>query len=75
MALSETAFLEDLQCNSLCAYTIFLFWTNLREWEGFLLRVKFPWLKIKVPHLHGEAFQEVELVILPRKSVGVGLHK
>ena len=37
-----------------------------RKVGGVLLRVKFHWLKFKVlgiPHLHGEAFQEVEPVI------------
>jgi len=40
---------------------------DVGEWEG-VLRVKFHWLRLKVlriSHLHGEAFQEVEPVTLP----------
>lgn len=42
---------------------------NLREWEHVLLRVTFHWMTFKVLgtlHLHGEAFQEAEPVILSR---------
>jgi hypothetical protein len=41
---------------------------KLGEWEGVLLRMNFHWLRLKIlglPHLHGEAFQEIEPVISP----------
>lgn len=41
---------------------------NISEWEGGFLRVRFHWLELKlleIPHLHREAFQEVEGVISP----------
>lgn len=73
MALSETAFLEDLQCNSLCAYTL-LGIDNLGEWEGvFMVNVN-HWLEFKVlwmPHLCREAFQESQVLakwVLIRKE-------
>lgn len=42
---------------------------NLGEWEGVPLRVNFHGLRLKfleIPHLYGEAFQEIESVISPR---------
>lgn len=41
---------------------------NPGEWKWVLLRIKFHWLRFKVlriPHFHGEVFQEVESVISP----------
>jgi hypothetical protein len=39
---------------------------NLGKWGGFLLRVKFHWLRLKVLGIPGETVQEVEPVISPR---------
>jgi hypothetical protein len=60
MIFNETAYVLCLGVNK--------DYINLGKSKMVHPKMKFYWLRFKVlgkPHLHGEAFQEVELVILP----------
>lgn len=58
-----------------CAHTfihsglVCIHFIYIREWEMVLLREKFYWLRMGMPHLLGGAFQEVEPAISAKNYV------
>lgn len=73
MAINEITLSDNIQQNTFSSlFGVNKDYIKLGKWEGFFLRVKFLWLRLKalgVPHLHVDIFQEAEPLILPKNCV------